>query len=81
VVAAAAPAGGAVGSLVLGASAVSVLVGAGMAAAVGVSVLVPVVPLVAAALFFLLKRDLILSTKLEGVLLMIAVEGVASGWK
>lgn len=60
------PAGGAAGSLELGAAAVSVLVGSGTAGVVGVSVLVPAVPLVVAASFFLrLNRDLTLSMMSE----------------
>lgn len=57
------PAGGAVGSLVLGAAAVSALLGSGTAGvvSVGASVLVPVVPLVVALFFLRWKRDLSLS--------------------
>jgi hypothetical protein len=54
---------------VLGAAAVSVLVGVGTAAAVGVSVLVPAVPFVAAVVsfFLLLNRLLSLSMISEAV--------------
>jgi hypothetical protein len=60
---------GAVGSLELGAAAVSVLVGSGTAAAVGASVLVAVVPLVAGVPFFLflLMRALSLSMRSDTV--------------
>lgn len=52
----------------LGAAAVSVLVGAGTAAAVGVSVLVPVAPFVVDVSFFLLlNRLLSLSMNSEAV--------------
>ena len=53
----------------LGAAAVSVLVGVGTAAAVGVSVLVPAVPFVAAVVsfFLVLKRLLSLSIISEAV--------------